>query len=98
MEITKEELKQKLGSVKIIDVRESEEFAQGHIPNAVNIPLGAFIRDLKQKGEEMLKKDEEVVIYCATGGRSSFAVIACENKGWTKARNLIGGYFGWDVA
>jgi len=95
MEITVHELKAKLDEVRIIDVREAEEFAEGHVPNAVNVPLGAFIRDLKKKGEEMVPKDTEVVVYCGSGVRGGIAASFVQEKGWENVKNLTGGYAAW---
>ena len=95
MEITVHELKEKLDEVRIIDVREAEEFAEGHVPNAVNVPLGAFIRDLKRKGEELVPKDKEVVVYCGSGVRGGIAASFVQEKGWDNVKNLTGGYAAW---
>jgi len=95
MEITVHELKAKLDEVRIIDVREAEEFAEGHVPNAVNVPLGAFIRDLKRKGEELVPKDKEVVVYCGSGVRGGIAASFVQEKGWENVKNLTGGYAAW---
>jgi len=95
MEITVYELKAKLDEVRIIDVREAEEFSEGHVPNAVNVPLGAFIRDLKRKGEELVPKDKEVVVYCGSGVRGGIAASFVQEKGWENVKNLTGGYAAW---
>ena len=95
MEITVHELKEKLDKVKVIDVREADEFAEEHVPNAVNVPLGVFIRDLKRKGEEMVPKDIEVVVYCGSGVRGGIAASFIEEKGWENVKNLTGGYAAW---
>lgn len=95
MEITVHELKEKLDEFRIIDVREAEEFAEGHVPNAVNVPLGAFIRDLKRKGEELVPKDKEVVVYCGSGVRGGIAASFVQEKGWENVKNLTGGYAAW---
>jgi len=95
MEITVYELKAKLDEVRIIDVREAEEFSEGHVPNAVNVPLGVFIRDLKRKGEELVPKDKEVVVYCGSGVRGGIAASFVQEKGWENVKNLTGGYAAW---
>ena len=95
MEISIHELKTKLENVKVIDVREAEEYAKEHIANAVNIPLGAFIRDLKTKGEEMVPRDREVVFYCGSGVRGGIATSFVQEKGWDNVKNLTGGYTAW---
>lgn len=82
-------------ATKIIDVREADEYAQGHMREAVNIPLGAFIRDLGKKGSEMLPKDKTIIIHCAAGGRGAIAVSVAEKQGYTNVQNLTGGYKAW---
>lgn len=63
----------------IIDVRSPQEFATGHIPGAVNIPVD----DLPKKLEEMkISKDTTVVTVCEHGGRSSRAAVALQKMGY----------------
>jgi len=52
-------------SVTVVDVRDPEEFAEGHIPGAVNLPLENFASD-----SGMLDKKKRIVVYCNSGGRS----------------------------
>ena len=92
MNISVSELKNRLREVKIIDVRESEEFLD-HIEDAENKPLGALIRDLS-KGAYNITKDKEIVCYCVSGVRGKIATDFLNNKGF-KARNLEGGYAAW---
>ncbi|KPJ98586.1 MAG: sulfurtransferase [Desulfobacterales bacterium SG8_35] len=52
-------------SVTVVDVRDPEEFAEGHIPGAINLPLQNFA-----SGSGVLDKDKKIVVYCNSGGRS----------------------------
>lgn len=52
----------------VVDVRDPEEFAKGHIPGAVNIPVAVLA-----SRSETLDKDKKIVIYCNSGGRSDNA-------------------------
>ncbi|MEJ2699851.1 MAG: rhodanese-like domain-containing protein [Desulfuromonadales bacterium] len=52
-------------TLQIVDVRDAEEFAEGHIPGAINIPLNTFA---SKSG--ILDKSKKVVVYCNSGGRS----------------------------
>ncbi len=92
-EITATALKAGLRKVKIIDVREPEEYAVGSIEGAVHKPLGALIRDVG-KGVFALPRDQEIVCYCAAGVRGKIATDFLRQKG-LKARNLVGGYHAW---
>ncbi len=53
------------GSVTLVDVRDPKEFAEGHIPGAVNIPAATFAAR-----SSVLEKEKQVVVYCNSGGRS----------------------------
>ena len=53
----------------IIDVRTQEEFEMGHVPDAINIPLN----EIPNKIAEIKSFDEEIILCCASGGRSAQA-------------------------
>lgn len=55
----------KAGNFTVVDVRDRNEFEQGHIPGAINIPVSNFAQ---QSGN--LEKDKRIVVYCNSGGRS----------------------------
>ena len=55
------------GEVAVVDVREPHEFAAGHIPDALNLPLSRF-------DPEQLPTDKPVVLICQAGGRSRNAL------------------------
>ncbi len=80
----------------IIDVRTPEEFAQGHIQNAVN----ADFNDLSQFKAylDTLDKNQTYLIYCRTGNRSAQAQKMMEEKGFTHISNLDGGIVSWQAA
>jgi rhodanese-related sulfurtransferase len=73
---------------RIIDVREPTEFAGGHLPGAVNIPLA----DLTLLPE---LSATPVVVVCASGGRSARAAALLEGAGHLEVANLLGGTYGW---
>ncbi len=76
----------------VVDVREPYEYALGHLPGAVNIPLGRFISEVGK-----LPKDQKLVMVCASGGRSSQAAEYLIGKGFDAklVGNLEGGTYGW---
>ncbi|MCX7620110.1 MAG: rhodanese-like domain-containing protein [Acidimicrobiales bacterium] len=91
-QISADELAARLGTDSepfVLDVREPEEVAAWSIPGAVNIPLG----DLATRATE-IPRDKEVVVVCASGGRSSRATEALTHAGFN-ARDLIGGMAAW---
>jgi rhodanese-related sulfurtransferase len=81
-------------SLTILDVRTVQEFSEGHIPNAINIPLG----ELEQRISEIEKyKNTELFLVCAVGGRSRQATKKLIQKGFTHAINVAGGTRGWQA-
>jgi len=91
--ISKDELKQDQGSFVIIDVRESDEIANGAIENSQNMPLGLAIRNVK-KGQIENLKDKKICVYCASGYRGNIAADELVKSGFN-AVNLEGGYMAW---
>lgn len=74
---------------KVVDVREPWEFANGHVPGAVNIPLGSLPDHLDEVGEP-------VVLVCRSGARSAQAATYLMNQaGLSRVANLLGGTDGW---
>lgn len=72
----------------VIDVRTEEEFQQGHLPDAVNIPYDQIA---SRVGELPADRSRPVVLYCRTGRRSGIAKQTLEGLGFTHAINA-GGY------
>lgn len=77
----------------ILDVREDWEFAQGHVPGAVLIPLG----DLEYRAGE-LAKDSKLYVICRSGNRSQQASEILIKKGFKDVHNVQGGMLAWLAA
>ena len=77
--------------IRLIDVRESEEFAAGKIPGAVSIPRGF----LELRIEEKAKRDEPLILYCAGGTRSALAAKTLREMGYENVASMAGGYNRW---
>ncbi|MBM3306130.1 MAG: MBL fold metallo-hydrolase [Candidatus Aminicenantes bacterium] len=77
----------------LVDVRSANEFANGHIGGAVNIPAP----DLRTK-YRALKKDRPVVLICGTGHRSSLGASLLRKSGFKDVRNVAGGMTGYTAA
>lgn len=89
--VSNEGLEQKLGTnIIVLDVREEAEFAFGHIPNAISIPLG----ELENRLDE-LNENQEIYIVCRTGNRSDLAANKLAEKSFTKVYNVVPGMTGW---
>lgn len=76
-EISGKDLEKLDDSYKIIDVRTKEEYKEGHIKNAINIPL-----DRIEANDFDLDKNENLVIHCRTSGRSMRAIEALLSLGF----------------
>lgn len=81
--------KQRKEDINIIDVRETGEFASGHIPGAINVPLSEFAQYL-----DKIDKDKEYHVVCLSGGRSSVACDYLGNNGYN-VTNVMGGMSAW---
>lgn len=79
----------------VIDVREPGEFAQSHILNARNIPLGELAARMKELERF---KERAVIVSCATGSRSGSAAALLRKNGFTNVVNLAGGVAAWQQA
>jgi phage shock protein E len=73
---------------RLIDVRTASEYEQGHLQGAINIPHDQIAARLS---EFSLSKEERVVLYCKSGGRSDFAMKLLHSMGYSNAVNA-GGY------
>lgn len=67
----------------IVDVRTEEEYSYGAIPGAINIPLD----DLEDQIDKFDSKDRHVILYCASGARSAYAVQIMKAYGFTNVEN-----------
>ncbi|WP_410505921.1 rhodanese-like domain-containing protein [Intrasporangium sp.] len=74
----------------VVDVREANEWAAGHAPNAIHIPLG----ELPSRLDELPDTDDTIAVVCRTGGRSARAVAWLTQQGFDVA-NLDGGMYAW---
>jgi rhodanese-related sulfurtransferase len=87
----------------LVDVRESSEHEQGHLPGARLIPRGileaAADPAYPKHVEELANaRDRQVVLYCATGGRSAMAAAVLQMMGFKNVISLNGGYAEWAKA
>lgn len=79
----------------VLDVRENQEFAAGHVPNARHIPLG----QLGSRLSELEKfKGRPVVVVCRSGTRSGRACAVLRKNGFEQVYNLGGGMTAWEQA
>lgn len=76
-------------SVPVVDVREPDEFREGHVPGAVNIPMGQLTARLNE-----IDRDRPVHVVCASGNRSSAMTDVLTAHGFD-AVNVVGGTSAW---
>ena len=69
---------------RLLDVRSPEEYARGHLPGALNIP----VQELDRRVAEAGPTDGELVVYCRSGHRSSRAAEILRQHGFSKVHNL----------
>lgn len=80
---------------QILDVRAPGEFADGHLPEARNIPAG----EIAARAQELeTLKDTQLILVCQTGSRSANACRQLKKLGFGKVSSLAGGMAGWRAA
>lgn len=80
----------------LLDVRTPEEFADGHIPQAINIPYDELADRIGELGIE--DPDREIVVYCRSGRRAAEAEATLHHAGFRGVRHLEGDMIGWREA
>jgi len=76
----------------LIDVREDNEWAKGHLPGAVHLSKGIIERDIEQRVPETGAK---LILYCGGGFRSAIAGDNLQKMGYTNVESMDGGWRGW---
>lgn len=86
----------------LIDVREPGEYAQGHLPGAVNLPRGVLEFQIHAHpamacatSDALAAPDRTLVLYCLSGGRSALAADSLRSLGFGRVRSLAGGLEAW---
>lgn len=78
----------------LVDVRTVDEYAEGFIAGAINIPLN----ELAQHLDMLPDLDQNIVVYCGSGHRSAIAMTSLNLLGYKHVRSLLGGFGGWTAA
>ncbi len=79
----------------VVDTREDNEWARGHIPNAVHLGKGVIERDIEKAIPD---KETTVVLYCGGGYRSALAADNLQKMGYRNVISMDGGWRGWTEA
>lgn len=78
----------------LLDVREADEFAAGHLSGAVHISRGML--EFKFSGDPALQpRDLKIVLYCKTSGRAALSAVALHEMGYLNVQSLAGGFDAW---
>ena len=90
------------GGWHFVDVRESDEYATGHVPGARHSPRG-FLEvhaDLEHPKRDPWfgDRDRPIICYCGGGNRSALAAQSLGRMGFTRVRSLAGGWTDWTAA
>ena len=92
VEVSEAQRRQQAGAL-IVDVREPEEWREGHVAGARHIPLGSLTARLAE-----LPRDQEILTMCRSGNRSGRAQSLLQGQGFSAVRNVTGGIIAWERA
>ena len=81
----------------LIDVREADEYAAGHIAGAIHVPRGLLEFKLGNT-PELSSRDLNIVLYCKNSGRSALAACSLHDMGYLGVRSITGGIDAWIIA
>jgi len=94
-EVSASETQQRMhdnGDVKLIDVREDNEWNEAHAKGAIHLGKGIIERDIENT---IPGKNTELILYCGGGYRSALAADALQKMGYTKVFSMAGGWRAW---
>jgi rhodanese-related sulfurtransferase len=87
--------KAKSSDAVIVDVREKEEWDEGHIPEAVQMSRGMIELEVEDKFPD---RNMTIICHCGGGGRSALAAENLQKMGYKNVRSMAGGFKAWKAA
>ncbi len=78
----------------VLDVREADEYNQGHIPGALHMSRGMLEFKLAAN-PAYASRDLKIVVYCKTSGRAALCAKSLQDMGYTQVRSIAGGMDAW---
>lgn len=81
-----------------LDVRTPSEFAAGHAPKALNVPVklgGVQVPNFAEDVSNLVNKDDQLLVGCKSGLRSSLAISILQQEGYTDLTEVQGGFNAW---
>jgi rhodanese-related sulfurtransferase len=97
-EVTVAETQQRMSEnkdVKLIDVREDNEWNEAHAAGAIHLGKGVIERDIEKTVPD---KDAELILYCGGGYRSALATDSLQKMGYTNVWSMAGGWKAWKAS
>jgi rhodanese-related sulfurtransferase len=81
----------------LIDVREADEYAAGHLPGAIHMSRGML--EFKMAGNpKMQSRDLNILLYCKTSGRAALSAKSLADMGYSHVQSIAGGVDAWIAA
>jgi rhodanese-related sulfurtransferase len=87
--------KARKGDAVIVDVRDRDEWEQGHIPDAIHLSRGTIELDIE---ERVPNTNALIITHCGGGGRSALAAESLQKMGYKNVRSMAGGFKAWRAA
>ena len=83
------------GDALLIDVRDHDEWAEGHIPGARNFSRGTLELEIEQAAPDL---SAPIITHCGGGGRSALAAESLQRMGYRNVKSMAGGFKAWKAA
>jgi rhodanese-related sulfurtransferase len=87
--------KLKSGEAVVVDVRDKDEWDEGHIPGAIHMSRGTIELDVEENIPDL---NQTIVTHCGGGGRSALAAESLQKMGYKNVRSMAGGFKAWKAA
>ena len=85
----------KRGHGLLIDVRDPDEWQEGHIPGAKNFSRGTVELEIEEAAPDL---STPIITQCGGGGRSALAAESLQRMGYKNVKSMVGGFKGWKAA
>ena len=79
----------------LIDVREAEDWQEGHAPGAIHVSRGTIELEIEEKAPAL---DTPIICHCGGGSRSALVAESLQKMGYTNVRSMAGGFKAWKQA
>ena len=103
--ISPQQLQAAQGDLIVIDVREPGEFAEGHVPGAINLPRGVLEFKIEahpalacETSPALADRERRIARDWLSGGRSALATVSLQRMGFSQLVSLEGGFTAWKDA